>query len=619
MTRIATILITASALLCQQSLAQTTGDIYNRLADTVTSEGGHVVTKGEGPANAFFRTLDAAQLHDLYLFCSPEDPNRWSQTGRESLRSGIAQRLGELDGKSAVEFFLDPKNREYYHSWGPVARGWAKVDPDAAFEWGAASEDKRHLSVVVQAAIEHHRDRVMGYLEHPVFKDRSRRTEVLESFGNNIIYDDGKAGWEWLQELPEEDREAVTPKLIGVISLSLPEKAAALALPSENAKDLTIAVGNWALSDPEAACAWLLATLPEEGKRDRLHRLAIAIWTELDAKAAWKHLSQLPEARRLALLEKPCYGNRMFLDPPAGKVSKLNVHHGVFFPFNTTPKSQRLADRVDLTFHMKARAVHGETLLWLIRPHLKGAERKELIRLMGTSTNKNTIKTARLMEANDLLATNPKRAIELADSVGEHVGAFIHTSIYKLAKSDPAAALRLAVLAERREPRIRNAVRASMSNFPEKTAEAVKAMPEGPDRTHAQSVLEDYRKRYLPKPVDYESMPPGEERNRAFATHLRSLRTTLPDDRIIERLKEYIAENEVGPAEDWMVDHLIPLWVKYDPGSLAAWAATQPESRRRFEALKAFARRWDEFGPKEAPKRLAALGIDLAELKSSNY
>ena len=595
---------------------QVARSIYQRLAEAVESEGGHSVTRGGGTAGEYFRSLDAGQLRALFRFCDPLEPDSWSPKGRESLRPGIVERLGELEGQTLVESFVDPQNPEDFHWWDEAVAGWTKADPNAAFAWALASSDARHLPAVLRTVVAVHRDKIGDYLEHPQLSGKPAAREALANLGRAIIVSDGNEGWEWIQGLPADDRRAVAPQLIGQLSLVLPENAAELAIESDAEEGLTLAIGNWALSDPGGVCRWLLAKLPEDEKRDLLHRMTIAIWTELDAAAAWEHLSGLPEPRQLALLERSIYWHRTFLDPPGKPRLSLqaSLHHYAMLG-DPAPKGDRLADQVDQHFHMMARSVHGETLLVLMRPHLRPADRKELIRVLGRSENKGTIREARMMEARDLLATDPGRSIELAESAGEFFNDTATTEIYTLAESDPAAALRLAVLAERRESRIRDAVRSSMSHHPQKTGEAIDAMPEGPDRTLALAVFEDYKKHHLPELVDYRSMPAGEGRNRAFATHAQALQKVLPDERVIELVKKYIAENEVGPAEDWMVAHLIPMWVRHDPGDLAAWAATQPRSLRRVEALRAFAGVWDKFSQEETRKRLAALGLHPSELK----
>jgi hypothetical protein len=589
----------------------------------------------ESRAPVFLNTLSSGQLRSLL--------DRYKRTFvLRMVPFYVARIIGKREGKAAVVFIADHSSPEVRNAVGSAIRQWARADPDAAFNWTidrfGPGED---LSVVLHDTRRFHPDKLVRMLASPALKDSAVRRKALSDYGIDLIRQNPKQGLDWLSKLPKADHTAVAPELITELARVLPAQTAeiAAALPGSNRHAAIMKViGFWTLSNPEEVLTWV-AELQEERLRRNCRWLALAIWADLDASGAWKHVSSLPAAEAMSLLQESSIGHLSFIELTNGSsIDSFNrFAYVTLTPQPLTqpskdgsavaPPRRRLRSILGNWRDMVARSLSGDPLYEVMLSRLSAKDSASLFEfIISKSTDAELVQKLTERRAKLLAIENAKKqGFEFPTPLSENDMAVVSATIPRLVQANPAAAFKLALsLEQRRTDWITYVVNRWTSLDPSDALAYFKSMAAGADRDTALKIHKEILHE-LKHPNDpaaartaYKSQPPSPQRDTAFREYIRVLLKQTPASTAAKELDQFLAEQEFDPRKN-LADVLIAAWIVEDPNALARWAKTKPESLMRYRALREFWEHWEKYGAGVGTERLEALGIKDSEIRSSRF
>ena len=583
----------------------------------------------------FLNTLSNAQLRALL--------DRYKRTSvLRMIPHQIARILGKREGKAGAVFMANHSTAEVRNAVGSAILQWANSDPEAAFAWTIerfGPGDK--LSNVIFATRRFHTDKLAKMLANPVLKNTAVLRKGLADFGRDLVRQDPRKALNWLSKLTREDRTAIAPELITELARALPEQTVeiAAALPGSTRREAILKViGWWSLSNPEAALAWI-AKLPKERLQLKCRWLALAIWADLDAAGAWKHVLSLPPSEAMSLLKESSTSHLGYIelngDGSFGGFHRLP--YATLFPQARTqrpkdgaavvPPRPRLRTILGRWRSLVARDMSGDPLHHVMLSRLSAKDSAALLEfIISKSTDSELVRTMSDRRAKRLaIEKEKKKDFKFSLPLSDEDKVIFSDTFTRLVRSNPAAAFELALsLKQRRADWINYIVNRWTRIDPSNALAHFEAMPDGADRdaalaTHKKS-LHELRHPNDPAAAraNYKAKPLGPERDNAFRNYTRVRLKQTPARKVAIEVDAYLTKHEFDPRRN-VVSYLIDAWIVEDPNALARWAKAKPESLMRYRALREFWEHWETYGNGVGTERLESHGILKSEIRSSRY
>ena len=583
------------------------------------------VTRNAREIRELLGTLDAGQLRGIFERYKRTDATRM-------FPFYFANRLGELEGEKAAEYLLAQPRSEYRSTLGNALQSWAKRDPDAAFAWAVENVlGYEAFDSLMGAVWRHHSDRVEGFLAHPRMQNTAERKKGLRVRGQRLVRENPSEGLAWLESLSPADKLLVVSEsryvmrgsgVIAQLAKALPAESARvlLSLPKDlQRRNLDSVIGNWAMSDPEAAMAWVDQLPAEHVLRNDAKWLALAIWADIDVAEAWQYLSALPSDEAVELLKKTSASYRQFLELDNAPI----VFRKARKPNDDRPQ---IASYVGFRIRGISRSIGGEPLHSLLLDRMSADQRSSLLDLAKKSGDAIFERSMLVAVANHLTYSDPLAAIELAKTLDEDGAELMRRSIDHLAQSDPVAALEIAMsLDEGREERVTAIAGRWAITEPAESRAHFEAMPPGPNRDTALAVHEktiainERRNDLVAARAHYLAQPPGRERGYAFTDYVRLLMESASVEKVLKEVDAFIAAEKFDPRTSYGSDYFVRTLLEKNPQAVARWAATKPESYLRYRSLRQFWEYWEKYGEGVGAEKLKALGLKESEIRSSRY
>jgi hypothetical protein len=461
----------------------------------------------------------------------------------------IADILGELECGAAAEYVINHPKVSVRRTLSGVARHWAKVEPESAFNWmlenvGADSEEVYEALYGITLS---HRDRTMKFLSHPALAESEVRNRVLNTLGSMLCHEAPKQGLKWFQELPATDQATVLPFLASTLVVQFPETVAELAIkfPPHVQREAAVGIiGMWSLANPEAANAWVTA-LPSSQLRRELETQSLIRWISVDATGAWARISKYPDEDAVSLLKRKAphylsFPNHFSAEGFSIPWPPINDRNAQFIPndyYRLFPRRGRASTNVggtDLVDLLLANLPEGQLLAFLELANKSG----------DTKLEGRVVRHWRSLVA----VKDPKRAIDMAKNLGGDDGSnLIHETLTKLMVRDPVLALELAAtLEDRREHWISEVARHWAALEPSDSLAFFKSMSSKSGRDialtgHAEALHQSELKNSLQAArAHFESIPPGEKQDASFKAYARLLLKRAPAKQVAKELDAYL-------------------------------------------------------------------------------
>lgn len=611
----------ASAKLTPKEIDEKVAD-FNKRAPERYYDQRILMTKEVTP---FLNSLNASQLRGL---CKRMDA---SIKMRDRMARYAAWRIGKLQGGPGLTFFNEQHIPRLRQLVMPALSGWTEVDPEAAVEWALKHRGEGRVLINLVDNLHSNREALVKMMALPGLNHTKARTRGMTSLGRDVIREDSRKGYQWFVDLPKDDQALLANELLPNLSPALPEETARLLPTLPTIGKRWIIIGNWAVTQPEAVLEWA-AELSDENLKQDARWMAVVIWADIDPLAAWTALLRLPADDVKALLKAKSDFHRTFLETggTGGAHSRngFHLHHSAFAVYNPNHEDgPQIASQIGNQYRGMARMIGGEALEGIIMGRLPSELMPKVIARSEASPHHELTQTLKHVLKIRNARQDPTTVEDLVALFGGEEKA--STVIDVFGRREPKKALPLALkLEKRRKSTVGHIVYDWVRHEPEEARKHIESLPEGELRTIALEAYHQSEKSFRIRnnlaetKAAFEELPLGsKERNSAFNRYLSMLleRGKMPVDEIYQKIDAHFKTQKFDPRRNPLTHDIVPTLAKRDPGALARWAKTLPESNLRHTAISEFWDRWETYGAGEGTRRLEKLGINPKEAWSSRY